>query len=280
VPGLFFVALYLVDVRHMQLGGAPPLPVHLVLGRLFVLGLGGPPVAAWYWPALLLGVAVFAAGLRLLARDERHVALFFAVAIAGSPALFLLGKPVYLFERYFLVSFVFFLLLLSYVLGALWRRSRAGTCIAALAALGMAIGGVVQVIDFERGGRGHFLDALAFIDRESPGESVTVCGDYDFRVRKFYTFYVPYVRGGDRLIYCEQDELPAGGADWLLVHRLDDLHPPEPRMLDAGGNAYERAGDFPAPSFGGWNWYVYRNAAAGGSVASSFGGRFDGRHGR
>lgn len=269
VPGLFFVALYLVDVRHMQLGGAPPLPIHLVLGRLFGLGLGGPPVAAWYWPALVLAAAILAAGLRLLAHDERHAALFFAVAIAGSPALFLLGKPVFLFERYFLVSFVFFLLLLSYVLGALWRRSRAGACVAALAALGMAAGGVLQMMDFERGGRGHFLDALAFINRESSGEAVTVCGDFDFRVRKFYSFYVPYVRGGARLIYREQDELPVGGADWLLVHRLDDLHPPEPRMLDADGNAYERAGDFPAPTFGGWNWYVYRNAHLSEPAASA-----------
>ena len=66
--------------------------------------------------------------LRLLAREALNSWLFFAVAVVGSPALFLLGKPVYLFERYFLISFVFFLLLLSYLLASLWRCSRRSAC--------------------------------------------------------------------------------------------------------------------------------------------------------
>jgi hypothetical protein len=202
---------------------------------------------------------VVALGLRLLAREEHHVWLFFAVAILGSPALFLLGKPAYLFERYFLVSYVFFLLLLSYVLGSLWRRSRAGAVAAVVLTLGLLAGNIRQVVDFERGGRGHFLDALAYIDQQSPPGEVSVCGDYDFRVRKFYQFYVPYLGAEERLHYREQESLPPRGADWLLVHRLDDRHPPPPRMLDGDGNAYEHVRDFPAATFGGWSWHVYRN---------------------
>ncbi len=259
VPVLFFVALYLVDIRRMDLGGAPPAPVYVVVGRLVSLGLGGSDSAAWSLPLLAFAVVVLGLGLRLLARQDRHSWLFFAVAVVGSPALFLLGKPVYLFERYFLISFVFFLLLLSYVLGAWWRRSRGGALLAALAALGMVIGSIVQVVDFERSGRGHFLDALAYVERESPAGKVDVSGDYDFRVHKFYDFYVPYVDGGGRLVYREQNALPAHGADWLLAHRLDTRHPPEPRLYDADGNTYQRVKDFPVTAFGGWSWYVYRN---------------------
>jgi hypothetical protein len=154
---------------------------------------------------------------------------------------------------------VFFLLLLSYVLGALWRGSRRGALTAVALALVIAGGGILQIAAFERGGRGHFFDALAYLDRQSPPGEVSICGDYDFRVRKFYQFYVPYLVGGERFTYREQETLPAKGTDWLLVHRLDDRHPPQPRMYDVNGNAYEHIRDFPAATFGGWSWHVYRN---------------------
>jgi hypothetical protein len=263
VPGLFFLAFYLVDIRRMQIGGAPPIPATEVLGRLFGLGLGASSSPIWFVPAVVFAAVIFGIGLRLLADNPQNSWLFFAVAVVGSPALFLLGKPAFLFERYFLISFVFFLLLLSYVLGSLWRRSRLGAFLAGTLALAIAAGGAWQIRDFERGGRGHFLDALACIERETPGGIVAVSGDYDFRVQKFYTFYVPYLAGDKQFTYQPQDTLPSQGAEWLLVHRLDDRHPPEPRMYDTLGNAYERVRDFPITSFGGWSWYVFRNTHRG-----------------
>ena len=88
---------------------------------------------------------------------------------------------------------------------------------------------------------------------------MSVCGDYDFRVGKFYRFYVPYLAAGGRFTYREQETLPAHGTDWLLVHRLDDRHPPQARMYDSHDNAYKHVQDFPAATFGGWSWHVYRN---------------------
>jgi uncharacterized membrane protein len=259
VPCLFVAGLYVVDIRRMQLGGAPLEPAYLVLGRLLSLGLGVFPAPAGAIAATVLAVLALGFGLRLLAREEDHVWLFFVAVILGSPALFLLGKPAYLFERYFLISFVFFLLLLSYVLGALWRDSRWSAVTAVALVLGIAGGGILQIAAFERGGRGHFFDALAYLDRQSPPGEVSICGDYDFRVRKFYRFYIPYLDGGERFIYREQETLPASGTDWLLVHRLDGRHPPQPRIYDVHGNAYEHVQDFPAATFGGWSWHVYRN---------------------
>jgi hypothetical protein len=260
LPCLFFLAFYLVDIRHMQLGGGPPTPVAIVLGRLLGLGLGlTPSIAGGSWIAMILALLVLALGFRLLVRDEQHVWLFFAVAIVGSPALFLLGKPAYLFERYFLICFIFFLLLFSYVLGSLWRRSRWSAWAAVVAALLLIAGNIREIAAFESGGRGHFLDALAYIDRQSPPGEVSVRGDFDFRVRKFFRFYVPYLAAAERLRYYEQDTLPSSGVDWLLVHRLDPQEPLPPRIFDGTGNAYERVQDFSAADFGGWHWHVYRN---------------------
>jgi hypothetical protein len=262
VPSLFFVVLYLVDIRRMQFGGGPPVPTTEVLGRLLGLGLGVSSSPMWFVPVAVFALVVFGIGLRLLATNPQNSWLFFAVAVVGSPALFLLGKPAFLFERYFLISFVFFLLLLSYVLAWLWRSSRPGAFLAGTMALAIAAGGAWQIRGFERAGRGHFLDALAWIEYETPGSVVAVSGDYDFRVQKFYTFYVPYLDTSKQVTYQPQDTLPAEGVDWLLVHRLDDRHPPEPRMYDTLGNAYRRVGDFPIHSFGGWSWYVFRNTHA------------------
>ena len=258
VPGLFFVLLYMVDLRWMQLGGAPPQPTSLVVGRLLSLGLGGPPSSAWTWPIIVIAVLVFAAGLRFLAREKQHLGVFFTAVVVGSPALFLLGKPAYLFERYFLISWAFFLLLFAYVLGRLWRHSTTGAFIAGFSTLAITAGSITQIAEFQRGGRGHFVEVLTYIDQQSPGGTIHLCGDYDFRVEKFYTFYVPYVAAPKRLHYDEQNHLPAGGCAWLLVHRMDANHPPQPRMVDANDNTYDYVQGFPAAAFGGWHWHVYR----------------------
>jgi hypothetical protein len=259
VPALFFVALYLVDIRRMGFGGGPPMPTLDVIGRLLSLGLGGPSSGVLLLPLTVFAAVVFGIGLRLLARDSLKDWLFYLVAIVGSPALFLLGKPAYLFERYFLISFVFFLMLLSYVLATLWRRSRTGAFAAGVVVVGIVAGNLWQIARFAQADRGHFLDALAWVELEAPEGNIAVSGDYDFRVHKMYAFYYPYLPNRERFVYHEQAELPAHGAEWLLVHRLDDRHTPEQRMYDSLGNAYQRVHDFPAAAFGCWSWYVYRN---------------------
>ncbi len=258
VPCLFFFVLFWVDIRSMKFGGGPVQPTSLVLGRLLGLGLGVAPSSAARMAATIFAALTLAIGLRRLAREDQRLGVFFAAAIVGSPALFLLGKPAYLFERYFLIPFVFFLLLLGFVLGALWRHSRAGACFAAVISLAVAGGGTAQVLAFERGGRGHVLDALAYIERRSPSEGATVCGDFDFRVAKCYRFHAAYLRTQKRLVYCEQKDLPPHGADWLLTHRSDAGSPLHDEMLDVRDNVYRRVEDFPAAEFGGWSWHVYR----------------------
>jgi hypothetical protein len=259
VPAGFFVALYLLGVRGMELGGGPPAGTAEVLGRLLGFGLGGPGEG---WPALpwvLLAAGVFVVGVRLLAAEGSDEWVFFAVVVAGAPALFLVKRPPFLFERYFLIPFVFFLVLLSHVLGASWRRRGAARLAAAGVLTAVVLGSAWHAAGFARSGRGQFLPALAWAHGHDLGGVTTVTGDYDFRVQKFCAFYAAYLGDSGAVIYRGRDELPPGGAGWLLVHRLDGRHPPGPLERDARGNEYRLEKSFPAAGYGSWGWYVYRN---------------------
>lgn len=261
VPAAFVAFLFVLDVRRMQLGGGPSLPTSEVVLSLLGRGLGaaGPPWLVGL--AALFAAVTFAAGLRLLRHDPSGSGFFFGAVVVVPALLLAARRPPFLFERYLLLPFVFYLLLLAHVLGALYRRSRANRTLAVAAVLLIAVGGLLEVGDFVRGGRGRFREVLAYLDARTPDGVVTLTGDHDFRVAKFVRFYAPYQAGDREFAYQTADALPAAGARWLLVHRIDDRHPPGPTVLDRHGNVYRLERDFRTGTFGGWDWFVYCNAA-------------------
>jgi hypothetical protein len=258
VPGAFFVVFYLLSVRDMEVGGGPPVGIAEVLSRLIGLGLGGPAGGWVSLPFVVAAGLVLPCGLWLLWRKGMDVWVFFAVAIVASPALFLVRRPPFLFERYFLIPLVFFLLLSALILGQLVRRSGLARA-AGLVLLGVFLAGNAWTVGaFIQAGRGQFHAALAWLIEHDERDPVWVTGDDDFRVRKYILFYAPSLAPGRRVIYRSQAELRPGGADWLLIHRLDDRHPPAQRERDARGNLYELQKAYPSRGLGAWGWFVYR----------------------
>jgi hypothetical protein len=255
VPATFFVLLYLLDVRRMEIGGAPPTWLPEILGSLLCRGVGLP-----YTPLLAILVAglalsVFAAGLQLLRRQADDSWVFFAMAIVGSPLLLLLMRPPFVYERYFFLPLLFFLLLLGYVLADLARRFRAGIVLSLAVAAAMLLGNVALLSEFVHGGgRGEFVQALRHIDAHADAGPVTVAGDLDLRVSKMMRFYGP-----PRFEYIPQTDAPAHPADWLLIHRPDRDQPPldEFAFPPQGGVLYRRDSEFRVGSPAGWDWYVY-----------------------
>jgi hypothetical protein len=268
----FFLVFYLGSVRGMEVGGGPSVPAHAVLTGLVGLGLGGPGGG---WPGLpwLLGAAVaFAFGLRLLARRGEDGWAFFATAVLAAPALFLARRPPFLFERYFLIPFVFFLLVLAHALAELYRQGGFRRVAAVALLLGCLAGTARHALDFTRAGRGRFHEALAWIADQDPGGTVTVTGDHDFRVGKYVRFYTGQLTPAREVRYLGGDEVPPRGgtagppnspaARWLLVHRLDEKQerrpPPGETERDAAGQVYRLARAYPSRGPGCWGWYVYR----------------------
>jgi hypothetical protein len=256
VPGVFVVVYGLVNVVGMETGGGDPDSVFAVLGRLFAFGLGVPlPLLA-----ILIAVAVLVRGLVLQDAEQR---IFFLTTILASPAVILLTRPAYLFERYFFLSFAFFLLLLADTSADLlrqpgWRRLVGGVVLAMV-----CLGSLRASIDFVRAGRGEPLAALQYIADHGGG---TVTGDTDFRVEKMVTFYSPYLSGPTTTPYVMSKE----GADWLLVHWRDEEFPPD--HVEVAGHRYRRVPEavYPPRGFGYWGWFVYRREEN--AILFAFGG--------
>lgn len=253
----FFAVYYLIVVRGMEIGGGPPATVGQIVRNLISLGLGGPE-GAWGW--LLVGVAVvfFVTGLTLLARAKRDVWAFFAAAVVGSPALFLIRPPEFLFERYFLISFVFFLLLVAFVLGDLWRRVSLRPLVLSLL-VGFLAGNVYQVWAFAEAGRGEFGEALAWIADQDPDDPLLLAGDHDLGVRLYANFYARR-QSLPRVRYLIGDE--SKNAAWFLDHRVYGDERPAPAELEGiGPTRFTRVMAYPSRGRACCGWYVYRRRA-------------------
>ena len=266
VPGAFLAAFYLTSIRGMDVGGGPSLGIGEVLTRLVGLGLGGPEGGWAVLPFALAACLLLAGGLWLLWRRGNDVWVFFAVAIVGSPGLFLVRRPPILFERYFLIPLVFFLVLSAFALGALVRDGGARRAVA-LALLGVFLVGNARTVgDFIRVGRGQFHEALAWVLEHDPGNVVRVTGGPDWRdnlrTRRYVRFYAPYPAGERQVVCPEWKERPAGDADWLLVHRIDLER--SPAEVDWGpGQVYRLVKEYPSSGLGAWGWFVYRRVGKG-----------------
>jgi hypothetical protein len=262
VPALFVAALYLVCIRGMGVGGGPLIPKDTMLARLIALGLGDPLEGTRLLMTVVAGVLLLA-GLWLLWRAANDVWLFFLTTVVVSPGLFLLlRRDRFVYERYLLISFVFFLLLLAVVLGQLWRR-RGTFRMVGLALLTFFLAGNAWIVSsVVQSGRGEFHEALAWVLENDPTTVVGVTSDHDFQVEKFVKFYAPYLAPDRQVVYLDKDTLPAGGTAWLLTFQFDYPLPPDELKRDAWGNTYELVKAFPVPNAWAWGWYVYKRRPA------------------
>ena len=293
LPAAFVVVLFLVDVRHMQYGGGPSDPVATVLGRLLCssLGLSLDRQVSFLMVAVVAAItfAIFVQGFQTLRRAQDDSWVFFVMAIVGGPLLLLprtlqvgnADQGPFVYERYFFMPLLFFLVLLAYVLADQARRLKAGPVLAGVVLVAIAGGNFGEILDFvENGGRGKFLNALQYIDETSGGRSTTITSDSDMRVPKMLAFYSHYVKPPLHYEYLKTAEWreeairfgflagPAGrlgysnlrAAEWLIVeHPEQGELPPERLPWPKGGDAlYELDAESRVTAFGGWNWYVYR----------------------
>lgn len=260
VPCAAFLVLYLVDTRYMVMGGAPDYsPLALILETLS-LAVGGPATGPLAWLAAGVTTLSFLAGIVLLRRRASSEWILYLFAILVFPLAFcLLNRSETLFVRYFLAGILFFLMLLSFLLAALWSRGLAGRLTVLLFLSVFIAGNARHTRELLRDGRGDYLTALQFMAGETSRNVIVYDSDHFFRNGMLVDFFAPFVVPPTRFVPVSAfpDPSAAPPPDWLIVHRFTTDPPPEETLQHPRGS-YRLRRHFHSVSLSGWDWFLFQ----------------------
>jgi hypothetical protein len=267
VPIVLLLAFYFVAIRGMEVGGGPKYQVTPLLIKTASYMLGGPASGAAAGIAALLAVASIYVVLVYLMfeRDDRWI--FYAVVIVVPLGLIAILLPVPLSVRYFMISVAASLALLSSGYAALLRRGVACRGIGLVLLAVFVAGNAVNIGNLLRFGRGQYLAALRFMEKNSDNREVVITSDHDFRNRMLVNYYKRYLERADYTRYVDRATLDQEnvrakgaslGAEWLILHRFDLTEQPE-RVTDIYGNKYKLVSIYRYSDLSGWNWLLYHN---------------------
>jgi hypothetical protein len=230
----------------------------------FVSGYGGVlhlllglPDAVPNWVALLIGAAVCALGWHLARRRDPNLAALALIFLVVLPlAMFVARLPNPHFPRYYLASAVVFLLALSDLFAASWRRGGAVRVLGTLLLAAIVAGNLADVSRLLRDGRDQSAAVMQMIGGAGP---VLVTSDQDVRNRPIVEFFA--ARFDLPITYVPTKEICTRQPEWLLSSSFDaDM--PESIETSAVGcrKIYQKQAAFPQWGLSGLPWTVYRAA--------------------
>ena len=258
LPLVGTAVFYFGFLRRVEIGGGPRESVLPVLGRAVAYACGLP--LGW-GTGLLLGAAllVVGAGLFALARRGADIGWAFLVTILVSPMALRAFQPSELnFERYFVLSAAFGLLLVARLLGFVAARGRAGALVATLLALVVVGGSGPRIGRLLAEQRGHYREALGMMLSASPGARVSVSSDHDFRNGLLLRHYAERLGALERVAYLPQASWEGDGPDWFIEHRLEGRPGPADALQDPLGNRYTLYAEYPSAPLSGFRWYLFK----------------------
>jgi len=258
VPIVLLLAFYFVAVRGMEVGGGPRYQVMPLLIKTASYMSGGPASGAVGVIVALLAVAsIYVVLVYLMFKsDDRWI--FYAVVIVVPLGLLPVLLPVALSVRYFIISVAASLVLLSSGYAVLLRRGVAGRDMGLMLLALFVAGNAISTCNLLRFGRGQYLAALRFIEKNSDGREVVISSDHDFRNGMLVNYYKRHLTRPDSIRYANGLTLNEGGAEWLILHRFD-LSVPRDRVTNEYGNAYQLVKIYRYSDNSGWNWLLYHN---------------------
>lgn len=263
LPAASFVALYVIDIRMMRIGGGEPYRMLDVVASALALAVGcyaeQPPLVL---VAAICAASVGIVGIVFLVRERSDLWAFFAAGFVIAPALLLgFDRPTLLYERYFYVNLIYFLILLSYLSGRLVARGPLWRAGVVLGLATIVCGNVALAADFLRVGRGHYLAALEYITEQSADGVTRLAGDDDFDNTAYLGFYANYLPEGHQLFYINFNK-PAGPGEpapqWLLIHGQKRPFEPNAEIRTSAGATYRLVNIYPCGRLSGYSFALYR----------------------
>lgn len=251
-------AIFLVDVRVMEVGGAPPWTARGVLEEAGRLAFNVTPgVTAW---VLLPAAGLLAAAVVRLRRRQDPRWVFFA-ALVLSPGAVMLLRPEHVSSRYFLVALPFVLVLVAETATTLARASWAASVAGALLLCAYVAGGASRTAGLVAEGRGHYSEALRYMDERSGPGVIRVASDHDLRNGLLVRYYASALRTAHRIEYVDASDWTTARPDWFIVH--DNLVDGPPRispvLVSDSGAVYRLVRTYGFGGIAGWRWYLYHS---------------------
>jgi len=270
VPVIYVLAIYFLDVRHLQIGGGTPISVLDGYRATLAWTLGGPNDSSLQTITAAVCVVGLLAGLVIVFRERPDASIFFLAAIVIMPlAMPLLEHGTLHYVRYFIVALGFLLLLIGQVLGWLYKRGIGGKiACGAFCSLFLALNGwdIAALVKY---GRGHISEAVQFMADHSETQAViTFGGEQDFRILFVLAFYSREMMPGRNMAYFNHEQWPINGPEWVIFHKESFAQPVPPgrRFTDEFGNAFELVRIFPTAPLSGVDWFIYqKNSTASGN---------------
>jgi hypothetical protein len=265
VPLSLLTLYYMMCVRKMEMSGGNNDGTLNILARALTLWVGAPRGAAGALAAFVALVAA-ALGLWLLARKGSRLWVFFGSLVPLFASIPLVAPPnEAIFERHFLVCLSFGLILLGLALAWPCSKGAWGKAIFGIALAGFLAGNTFHAAWLLKVGRGQCVELVRYLDRNSPGEVVSVAGLYDFRTYTMLRFHLGQASFHKTLHYVPRERDDTEIAYWFIQDRRE--YAPVAPYLSVRGIIYEWATTFEMTSpqhpicLSGWSWDVYRLAA-------------------
>jgi hypothetical protein len=257
IPAASIGIMYLLDIQHMTIGGAPDYSLAAVVTGALSLSIGGPDSGLLAESIALVSALFYCAGLIYAYRSGSRDWIFYLLAVVVIPAaLFLVERPQALFVRYFLASILFSLMLLAQTLVALWKTGTAGRGIAALFVAGFLWGNGVLTVELLKYGRGDSLGVLQYMADHTVGPLVTIDSDHHDRNAMLVDFHKRFVRSNKFIVHVPANAVLSAPTEWFIAHRLPG-EPPPAKELTIRGARYDLVRHDRSCSLSGWDWFVF-----------------------
>ena len=261
LPLATLAALYLLDVRHIQIGigGGEHRTLEEVVASFLGYGFGFPRYGLAFWAGTLGLAAVVVHGVRALHRQDRDQEAALALLCLPLPlfGLAFMSGPV-LVERYLFIALPFLYLLAAAAIADLRHSGVRQKVAGALALTVFFAGSLAYDGEFLLRGRGHYRAAVEYLAANDPAPVIEAASDQPWRNGMVADYYSVFLPAGRRLVVSNH-RTKANPPSWFLAHRIQDEDPEPPETFnDPLGDRFRLAARFDKWGLSGFRWFLYR----------------------
>ncbi|HWR97164.1 MAG TPA: hypothetical protein VN317_01965 [Candidatus Methanoperedens sp.] len=260
VPAVFAALWYWFDLRKITDAGGVSVSLWRAVRERAgdLLGIGAAP-ALQTAAVVLLAAAALAAVARLIRAGDPRWLLYAGACAIGPAVVAALNEQSLRFSRYYIVPACFLILLLGAEIGRLWDRRRLRPLVLSLA-VAWLLANAWQTWLFARDGRGHYLEAVRYMDERSPAAPIRFASMGDTRAEVLVGYYRRYLPPQRQPRFVRGRDLMTVAPEWFLNHVVPDEQATMAPLIQFGPVQYRLLKSFPSARLSGFREGVYLRA--------------------